>query len=170
MKTIFTDAEVILQFINAMEAEQQNSNHAKLEIQDEHMHAVVLKSLLESGEYKTRRRKWSKLPDDQQTRTAWKTTSSEVYMEKRQAEAAREGEDKPFGGAAADKAHDQLHQQAITSSDVTAPLSNQMMDLIEGYLNNISAATTQAVANGGPLAEFSTILAVSVDTVEAQAK
>ena len=45
-----------------------------------------------------------------------------------------------------------------------------MLDSIEGYLDNIAAAATQVVANGGPLAELLAILAISVDTVAAQAK
>ena len=57
-----------------------------------------------------------------------------------------------------------------TSSAVPAPLLNQMLDSLEGYLNNIAAAATQEVANGGPLAEFSASLEISVDTVAAQAK
>ena len=45
-----------------------------------------------------------------------------------------------------------------------------MLDSLDGYLNNIAAVATQAVANGGPLAEFSASLAVLVDTVTAQSK
>ena len=45
-----------------------------------------------------------------------------------------------------------------------------MLDSIEVYLNNIAAAATQAVENGGPLAELSASLAISVNTVAAQAK
>ena len=45
-----------------------------------------------------------------------------------------------------------------------------MLYFIEVYLNNIAAAATQAVSNGGPLAELSASLAISVDTVAAQAK
>ena len=62
------------------------------------MHAVALKLLLKSGEYETKTREWSKLPDDQQTWTAWKMTFREAYVAKRGAEDAREKEDKPFGG------------------------------------------------------------------------
>ena len=62
MNTLFTNANGITQFINAMEAAQKNSNRAKLEIQDEYMHTVALKLLLKSGEYKTETREWSKLP------------------------------------------------------------------------------------------------------------
>ena len=91
-------------------------------------------------------------------------------MAKRCAEAAREGEDKPFGGAAADAEHNQIRQRAGTYSSVPAPLFNQMLELIEGYLYSIYTATTQAVANGGPLAELSVRLAVSVDTMDVQAK
>ena len=91
-------------------------------------------------------------------------------MAKRCAEAAREGKDKPFGGAAADAEHNQIRQRAGTYSSVPAPLFNQILELIEGYLYSIDAAATQAVANGGPLAELSTSLSISVNTVALQAK
>ena len=61
---------------------------------------MVLKFLLQSGEYETETREWLKLPEDQQTCLAWKTTFREAYVEKRRAEAAREGEEKSFGGSA----------------------------------------------------------------------
>ena len=67
VKTLFSDANGILKFINAMEAAQQKSKRAKLFIQDKYMHAVALKSLLKSSEYKTKTREWSKLPGDPQT-------------------------------------------------------------------------------------------------------
>ena len=106
IKTLFTSAYGIPQFINAMEAAQRKSKRAKLEIQDNYMHAVALKSLLKSVECETETREWSKLPDYQQTWRAWKTTFRGSYVAKRQAEAASEGEEKTFSGAAADKAHD----------------------------------------------------------------
>ena len=40
-----------------------------------------------------------------------------------------------------------------------------MMDLLEGYLDNISAEATQTAEKGGPLAELAASLAISVDTV-----
>ena len=43
MKILFTDADVIPQFINAMETAQQNTKREKLVIRDEYMHAVALK-------------------------------------------------------------------------------------------------------------------------------
>ena len=48
-KTLFANADEILQFINAMEAAQRNSKREKLELQDKNMHAVTLKSLLKPG-------------------------------------------------------------------------------------------------------------------------
>ena len=45
-----------------------------------------------------------------------------------------------------------------------------MLDYIEGYLDNIATAAKQAVAKGGPLAELSEILSISVDTVSALQK
>ena len=53
MRTLFSDAEGIPQYINAMEAAQQKSKWAKLVIHDKYMHDVALKLLLQSGEYKT---------------------------------------------------------------------------------------------------------------------
>ena len=57
-KTLFSNAEGILQFINAMEAVQRKYKRAKLVIHDEYMHAVALKSLLQSGEYETETWEW----------------------------------------------------------------------------------------------------------------
>ena len=76
VKTLYADADVIPQFINAMEVAQRKSKHAKLEVQDKHMHPVDLKYLLKSGEYETETREWSKLPENQQTWTAWKKKNS----------------------------------------------------------------------------------------------
>ena len=56
MKTLFTDADGIPQFINAMGVAQRKSKRAKLVIQDEYMHVVALKLLLQSGEYETETR------------------------------------------------------------------------------------------------------------------
>ena len=67
MKTIFSDAEGIPQFINAMEAAQRKYKSAKLVINDKYLLAVALKSLLQSGEYDTETREWSKLPEEKQT-------------------------------------------------------------------------------------------------------
>ena len=43
-----------------------------------------------------------------------------------------------------------------------------MLDSLEGYLDNITAAATQTSANGAPLAELAASLAVSLDTVARQ--
>ena len=40
-----------------------------------------------------------------------------------------------------------------------------MMDLLEGYLDNISAEATQTAEKRGPLTELAASLAISVDTV-----
>ena len=56
------------------------------------MHYVELKLLLQSGEYETETREWSKLLEDQQIWTAWNTTFQEAYVAKRRFESAWEGE------------------------------------------------------------------------------
>ena len=43
-----------------------------------------------------------------------------------------------------------------------------MLDSLESYLDNIAATATQTVAKGGPLAELSASLAISIDTVARQ--
>ena len=83
-----------------MEAVQQKSKRAKLVIHEEYMHAVALKLLLQSSEYKTETQEWSKLPEDHKTWAAWTLTFREAYVAKQRAEAAREGEEKHFGGSA----------------------------------------------------------------------
>ena len=118
MKTLFTDADGILQFINAMETAQQNSKRAKLLIQDKYMHTVALKLLLKSGEFEAETREWLKLPYEHQIWTAWKTTFMEAYLAKIRAEAARELEDKPFGGPVANNANEQLRRIGNIASDV----------------------------------------------------
>ena len=53
MKTLFSGAEGVPQYINAMKSAQRKSKRAKLVIHDEYMHAVALKLLLQSGECET---------------------------------------------------------------------------------------------------------------------
>ena len=62
MKTLFSNAEGIPWFINTMEEVHRKSKREKLVINDEYIHAVALKLLLQSGEYETETWKWSKLP------------------------------------------------------------------------------------------------------------
>ena len=83
-----------------MEAAQHKSKRAKLVINNEYLHAVALKSLLQSGEYETETREWLKLPEADQTWDDWKTTFRAAYVAKRRLEAVREGEQKTFGVSA----------------------------------------------------------------------
>ena len=47
-------------------------------------------------------------------------------------------------------------------------MSHQMLDSLDGYLDNIAAAVTQTEATGIPLAELAASLAVLVDAVARQ--
>ena len=85
MKTLFSNAEGIPQLITAMEAAQRKSKRAKLVINEDCIHAVALKLWLQYGEYKTETREWSKLPDDKQTWSEWKTTFRAAYVTKQRA-------------------------------------------------------------------------------------
>ena len=66
-----------------MKAAHRKSKRAKLVINDEYLHAVALKLLLQSGEYETETQERSKLPEDKQTWEDWKTTFRAVYVAKR---------------------------------------------------------------------------------------
>ena len=99
----------------------------KIVIHDEYMPAVTLKSLLQSGEYETETREWSKLPKDKQTRLGWKTTFRSAFVAKQRAEAARKGEEKPFGGSALFGASPEKRQDH-KKTEGTPQLTNQMLD------------------------------------------
>ena len=92
----------------------------------------------------------------------WKTKFWVSYVAKRQYEAAQEGEEKLFRGSAlfgAAPVGEEKHKQ-----EGAPQMSNQMLDSLEGYPENIAAAVTQTAANGGPLVELAASLAVFVDT------
>ena len=138
MKTLFSDAEGIPQYINTTKAAQRKSKRAKIVINENYMHAVALKSLLQSGEYRTEIREWSNLPEDHKNWTARNTTFREAYVSKWCAEAAQEGEEKPFGGSAIfgaapeKKSNEQLRRQVNQKIAGPVPITNQMMDFLEG--------------------------------------
>ena len=148
------------------EAAQRKSKREKLVINDEYLHAVALKSLLQSGKYETETREWPKLPEEKQTGEDWKTTFCSAYVAKRRSEAASEGEQKPFGGSVlfgvAPVGNEPPEQKE------TPKMSHKILDSLEGYLENIAAAATHTAATDTPLAELTLSLAVSVDTVARQ--
>ena len=150
MKSLYKYSEGVPKFINEMETAHSKYKRAKLVINDEYLHAVALKSLLQLGEYETETREWSKLPEDKQTWKEWKTTFRAAYAAKRRSEAAQEGEKKTFGGSAlfsvAPVGNEQPEQQEAPK------MSHQMLNSLEGYLDNIAVAATQTAATGGTLA------------------
>ena len=112
-------------------------------------------------------------PGRPETWAVWKKTFWETYVAKRRAEVAYEGEEKRFGGsdileAAPEKAKEQVRRREHQKTSGPAPLKNQIIDSLEGYLDNIAAAATQTDATGGLLAEFAASLKISVDTVARQ--
>ena len=126
-----------------------------------------MKSLLQSGEYETETQEWPKLPEADQTWDDWKTTFHAAYVVKRCSEAVREGEQKPFRGSAQFGTAPVGNEPEIIDSNPPT-MSHQMLDSLEGYLDNIAASATQPAAMGTPLAELAASLAVSVDTVARQ--
>ena len=49
------------------------------------------------------------------------------------------------------KMNEQLRRRGNPTSAGPAPLTNQMMDSLEGYLDNIVAADTKTASKGGQL-------------------
>ena len=90
-----------------------------------------------------------------------------TYVAKRRSEAVREGEQKPFRGSAQFGPAPVGNEPEITESNQPT-MSHQILDSLEGYLDNIAAAATQTAATGTPLVELVDSLAVSVDTVARQ--
>ena len=94
----------------------------------------------------------------------------------RRVEASQEGEEKPFvgsavfGASAEKKTNKQLRSRGNPTSAGPSLLTNQMMELLEGYLEDIAETVTKTVAKGVPLAELASILATSVDTVANSSK
>ena len=80
MKSLYKDSDGVPQFINAMEAAQRKPKRAKLVIKYEYLHAVALKSLLQSGDYETETSEWSKLPEDKKPWADWKNTFRAAYV------------------------------------------------------------------------------------------
>ena len=58
--------------------------------------------------------------------------------------------------------------QENKKTEETPQITDQILDSLEGYLDNIAAAATQTAANGDPLAEVAASLAISVVTVTRQ--
>ena len=123
--------------------------------------------LLQSVEYETETQEWSKLPEDNQTWDDWKTTFCAAYVAKRRLEAVREGENKPFEGSAQFGPAPVGNEPEITESNPPT-MSHQMLDSLEGYLDNLAAVATQTATTGTPLAELAASFAVLVDTVARQ--
>ena len=73
-----------------------------------------------------------------------------------------------IGGSAVKETNGQLRRRGNIASSGPAPLTNNIMESLEGYLDNIAVAVAQTVAKGGPLAELAASLAVSVGIVARQ--
>ena len=144
-----------------MEAAQSKAKRANLPITDEYLHALALQALVATNAYEADTREWEKLPAHEQTWTAWKKKFRAAYAAKQRGEKTRDAGEQPFGGAAA----------STPMRDIPLAGSNQMMDSLAGYLDNIAAAATNtATATGGPLADLAASMVIVVDTNAAQAK
>ena len=96
MKTLYKGSDGVPQFINTVEAAHRKAKCEKLVTNDQYLHAVALKSLLQSGEYETETREWSKLLEEKKPWEEWKTNFRAAYVAKRRYESPQEGEEKKF--------------------------------------------------------------------------
>ena len=93
---------------------------------------------------------------------------------KRRPKATWEGEEKPIGGSAIfgaapeKKANKTLQKQEHQKTAGPDPLTNQMMDSLERYKENIATSSMEMAVNGGLCAELAASLVISVDTFARQ--
>ena len=132
MRSLYKEAEGIPQFINMMEAAQSKANRANILITDKYIHALALQTFFASNEYEVDTREWEKLPAQEQTWTECNKKFRAAYDENQRGEKSRDAVDQTFGGAV----------EAITMEESLPAGSNEMMDSLAGYLDNIVAAAT----------------------------
>ena len=131
-----------------------------LPVTDAVIRSIAFRAILESGEYPDNMREWQNLTPVKQMWDKCKTKLLLSYAAKVLSDKARDAVGKPFGGHAIVQAL--AHQ-------VQAQVTNQMVDTLAVYLNNISAAAT-TTRSGTKLADHAASMSILVDTNASQAK
>ena len=148
------------QYINIMEAAHKKSARTPLPVTNAVMQAIAFRANLASGEYPDNMRKWQKLTPAEHMWDKCNTECLLAYADKELIDKARDAVGQPFGG--------QSIVQALTQQ-VQPQVTNQMVETLDGYLNNISAAAT-TTGRGKELDDFAASMAILVDTNASQAK
>ena len=106
-------------------------------------------------------REWEKLLGHKKSCTERKKKFCTAYAAKQRGEKAQDAVDQVFGVAV----------EAIPTADSLLVVSNEMMDSLAEYIDNIvGAAPNNDSAQGGILAELAASMDILVDTNTAQAK
>ena len=131
-----------------------------LPVTDAVMQAIAFRAILASGKYPDNMREWQKLTPAEQTWDKWKTKLLLAYAAKELIYKARDAVGQPFGG------------QTITHAllqQVQPQVTNQMVNTLAGYLDNIvAAATTPGISK--ELDDLAASMVILVDTNTEQAK
>ena len=143
-----------------MEAAQNKSVRNPLPVTDAFMQTIAFRAILASWEYPDNMREWKKLTPADQTWDKWKTKFLLAYAAKDLSNKAKGAVGQPFGGQAIAQALPQQVQPQVT---------NQMVDTLVGYLDNIAAAAT-TTGSGTELSDLAASMAILLDTNTDQAK
>ena len=143
-----------------MEAAHKKSVRTPLPVTDAVMQSIAFRAILASGEYPNDMKEWQKLTPAEQKWENWKTKFLLAYSSKELSYKARDAVGQPFGGQAIEQALSQQVQPQVT---------NQMLDTLAGYLNNLAAAAT-TTGRRTDLSDLAASMAILVDTNTAQAK
>ena len=126
------------------------------------MHTIAFMALLDSNEYPYDMREWQNITLTKQTWEEWRVKFLAAHAAKDIRGKTCEDVGQMFGG-------EDTKQPPPPSWKRDVPITNNMVDTLEGYLDNI-AAEAMNVGGGKELADLAASMAILVDTNVAQAK
>ena len=126
MISIYEDLYSIPKYINVLKEARKRSAHAAMTITDEKVMDIASHAVLTSGMCNIECKKWNKLPPDQRTCFAWKTTFRDSNYARIRADSIRGESGQPFGEFAG------AETQQRTPVDPTPPRDAQLANTMAG--------------------------------------
>ena len=148
------------QYINRMETSHNKSVRNPHPVTNAVMQVIAFRAIFASGECPDDMRECQKLIPANQTWDKWKIKFLFSFTAKELSDKARDAVGQPFSGQAIEQALPHQLQPQVT---------NQMVDTLVGYLDNITSAATKT-GRGTKLVDLAASMAILVDTNRAQAK
>jgi len=170
MMGFYAEAEGIPHYINMLEEAQAQADRAGLPISDDVLVATANRAMLASNDYPDETKAWNKLAPTSRTWALWKPTYHEVYTANKRVDDIRGEQGKPFGGSASNPfggtapAAENSTAKAVKFGAANQP-TDEMVDSLAGYLDNMAAAVTNGGSTFEQYAENFTKLADSIVTL-----